>query len=995
MTRQQWSVAGLLFFSGLCALVYQTVWMREFRLVFGASTPATAAVLAIFMAGLGAGSAVLGKRADATANPLGYYARLELFIAAAAALSPFILMLCAKLYFASGGSPALGMTGATIVRLILATLVLGPATFLMGGTLPAAARAAESNADDARRAVALLYGINTLGAVAGALLSTFVLVENLGNRKTLFVAVLVNVLVALRARSMAKNATVAPQTAATSDVDVAERAANPKLVYTAAALVGFAFLLMELVWYRMLSPILGGTTYMFGLVLAVALLGIGMGGTAYALLRGGRPATLGGFALTCGFEALAVAIPFAMGDRIAVFAGTLRQLGLTYGFPGHVSTWALVTMLVVFPAAFISGVQFPLLIALLGRGREHVGRQIGMTYAWNTVGAIVGSLAGGFGIMPLLSAPGAWRLVAVLLTALALVAAARAMRQVAFAVVTVLVGIAAIASILATGPSAAWRNGGVGVGRMPKFDNQNLVRSWTNHARRIVVWERDGRESSVALTALEQLTFIVNGKSDGSARGDAGTQIGIGLIPAILHPQPKTSLVIGLGTGQTAGFLTAVPSMQRVDAVELEPNVVDVARLCAPVNFNVLENKKTHLVIADAREVLLASDRQYDLIVSEPSNPYRAGIASLLTQEFYESVRDRLQPGGIFAQWMQGYGIDASTMQTVYATLRSTFPYVQTWRPSAGDLVMVASQQPITMDAAMLRARVGSEPYASTLFHTWDVTTFEGFLARFVANEQFAAAAAQLAPSLNTDDRTVIEFGFARSLGDDASLYRRLVADAEQAKMHRPLRLRGAVDWSAVDPLRARANEFGEQRARDLWAAANAGRGETEPRIRALAQRAPVDAKLLMGILRTKQRRWDEATGFLRLGFLETRTNPWVDMKTLASALDASLSVSRSDGRRAAVLYDALSQKFAVRLHNTRREFALISIAPLFDGCGAKTLAALHGIEPHTFWDANILTIRANCYALANDPRAQEAWDDLDEYTRAEPAPVVPPRKAR
>lgn len=991
MTRQQWSVAGLLFFSGLCALVYQTVWMREFRLVFGASTPATAAVLAIFMAGLGAGSAILGKRADAKENPLAYYARLELYIAAAAAISPFILMLCAKLYFASGGSPALGMTGATIVRLILATLVLGPATFLMGGTLPAAARAAESNTDDARRAVALLYGINTLGAVAGALLSTFVLVENFGNRTTLFLAVLMNALVALRARVMSRNATVAPQ--ATTEEVVAERAANPKLVYAAAALVGFAFLLMELVWYRMLSPILGGTTYMFGLVLAVALLGIGTGGTAYALLRGGRAATLGGFALTCGFEALAVAIPFALGDRIAIFAGTLRQLGLSYGFAGHVSTWALVTMLVVFPAAFISGVQFPLLIALLGRGRENVGRQIGMTYAWNTVGAITGSLAGGFGLMPLLTTPGAWRLVAVLLTTVALVAAARAIRQVAFAAVTVVVAIASIAAILTTGPSAAWRHGGVGVGRMPRFDAQNFLRSWTNHARRIVVWERDGRESSVALTALEQLTFIVNGKSDGSARGDAGTQIGIGLIPAMLHPDPKTSLVIGLGTGQTAGFLAALPSMQRMDAVELEPNVVEVARFCSPVNFDVLRNPKTNIIIADAREVLLASDRKYDVIVSEPSNPYRAGIASLLTREFYEAVRDRLQPRGIFGQWMQGYGIDASTMQTNYATLRSTFPYVQTWRPSTGDLVMVASMEPITMDVATLRQRVASEPYATTLYNTWDVTTFEGFLARFVANEQFAAAAARLAPALNTDDQTVIEFGFARSLGDDASLYRRLVADAELVNMHRPLRLRGAVDWNAIDSLRARATEFGEQRARDLLNAANEGKAEAEPMIRALAQRASVDATLLLGILRAKQRRWNEATGLLRRGFLETRVRPWGDLKILAGALDASLTVARSDAQRAAALYEALSQPFAVRLHDTRRQFAMISIAPLFDRCGAKTLAALHAVEPHPFWDSNVLTIRANCYALANDARAEEAWEDLETYVSAEPAAVVPPRK--
>jgi len=184
MTRNQWKVAGLLFFSGFCALIYQTVWLRQFRLIFGASTFATGAVLAIFMAGLGVGSALLGKRADAKLRPLAWYARLELLIAASAALSPLLLKLVAKIYFASGGSPALGIGVATVLRLALSLLVLGAATVLMGGTLPAAARAVETDDVDGRRGVALLYGVSTLGAVAGALLSTFVLLEHLGNTKT-------------------------------------------------------------------------------------------------------------------------------------------------------------------------------------------------------------------------------------------------------------------------------------------------------------------------------------------------------------------------------------------------------------------------------------------------------------------------------------------------------------------------------------------------------------------------------------------------------------------------------------------------------------------------------------------------------------------------------------------------------------------------------------------------------------------------------------------
>ncbi|MFZ2492565.1 MAG: fused MFS/spermidine synthase, partial [Thermoanaerobaculia bacterium] len=421
MTRDQWRVASLLFFSGFCALIYQTVWMRQFRLIFGASTFATAAVLAIFMAGLGLGSALLGPRADRKTRPLGYYGTLELLIAASAAVSPLLIALVARIYFSLGGSVTLGVGGASVVRLLLSTLVLAVPTILMGGTLPAAARAVETDSDAGRRAVSLLYGINTLGAVAGTLLSTFVLLEFLGNRSTLLLAVAANLLVGLIARSMSRKL---PEQSPHTETMRAEVSSAPaggmpqRAVYVAAAVVGFAFLLMELVWYRMLSPLLGGTSYMFGLILALALLGIGLGGVAYALLRRGV-ATPGGFALTCTFEALAIAIPFALGDRLAILANALRSLGVT-GFGGHVIGWTIVTSIVVVPAAFIAGIQFPLLISLLGRGRENLGREIGTAYAWNTGGAILGSLAGGFGLLPLLSATGSWRLVVAMLAGLGL-----------------------------------------------------------------------------------------------------------------------------------------------------------------------------------------------------------------------------------------------------------------------------------------------------------------------------------------------------------------------------------------------------------------------------------------------------------------------------------------------------------------------------------------------------------------------------------------------
>ncbi|HSP35996.1 MAG TPA: fused MFS/spermidine synthase, partial [Thermoanaerobaculia bacterium] len=483
------------------------------------------------------------------------------------------------------------------------------------------------------------------------------------------------------------------------------------------------------------------------------------GGAAYSMWSGAKRPSVGTFAVTCTAEALAIIVPFALGDRLAIFANLLRPLG-HIGFGGDVIGWTIVTLIVVLPPAFISGIQFPILIALLGEGGEDVGRDVGAAYAWNTAGAIAGSLAGGFGLMPLLSAPGCWRLVTALLVILGAAFALRGRRIAALAI-----GILALIGIAARGPTAVWRHSGIGAGRAPQPADVNAIRAWIRDARRHLVWNVDGRESSIAILDSDDRVFISNGKADGSARGDCGTQVMAGMIGAIVHPQPKSALVIGLGSGSTAGWLGAVPSMERVDVVELEPAVLRVARDNAAVNHDVLHNPKVHISIADAREVLLTTPRHYDIVFSEPSNPYRAGIASLYTREFYQAVAARLNPGGIFLQWVQAYDIDVTTMRTIYSTTRSVFPYIDTYRTTETDLLFLSTRAPVVYDVPAIRARVARDPYFSAMHFTWRVESAEGFFSTFVGNERLPLAIGK-ADELNTDDKTVVEFGFARSVGD-------------------------------------------------------------------------------------------------------------------------------------------------------------------------------------------------------------------------------------
>lgn len=1025
-------IALLLFGSGFCALIYQTTWLREFRLVFGASTAASAAVVGVFMAGLGFGGIILGRRSESKARPLVFYAGLEALIASSAALSPLLIWATRHLYIQLGGTQTMGIALGTIARLIFAALIIGIPTFLMGGTLPAAARAVVTRDDVSRRSVGVLYGVNTLGAVTGAALGTFYLFENFGNHLTLWWATAVNGIVALSAFYLSKSMPDLKSGFETPDHDQENSrvTTSPIFVFCAAGSVGFAFFLMEMVWYRMLGPLLGGSTFSFGLILAVALLGIGLGGVAYAFFDMKRSASLWLFALTCAAEAFFVAVPYAFGDQIAILTMLLRPLG-TLGFHGHVAAWSAICFIVIFPPAFISGIQFPLLVALLGKGRRYVGSQTGAAYAWNTIGGLIGSLAGGFGLVPLLSAPGVWKFVVVILSLLAILAAclrSGETRRWIRAIAPLSIAVLALAMLTATGPTAFWRHGQIGVGRLKVYHGSaNEMRDLVQTIRRHIKWDVDGIESSVGLQTIDSVEFIINGKSDGNARKDAGTQIMSGLIGVALHPNPEKAMVVGLGTGSTAGWLAAVPSMQRVDVVELEPAVLKVAELCAPVNRNALANPKLHVVIGDGRELLLTMREKYDIIVSEPSNPYRAGVAGLFTREFYQSVESRLNPGGIFLQWVQTYDVDDRTIEIFYRTLGSVFANIESWQTQEGDLLLVASREPVSYDASELRRRLAMEPLKSGLLVAWKASGLEDFLAHYVGDIAVSKVMQNLEPwPLNTDDRTVIEFAFARSVGaPNGFQMAKLQAATHAVHRDRP-KIWGEVDWDAVEEARSAGNQVEQTRETltidqqnrvaavasymqdDVHRALRFWRKQpAEPKslpelmlvaeglatdgnpfavsyIDKLAALRPTDAEALRAQFYWKQGRATQACESLQRFFKMAHEDPWPPLQLIKRSLALAEAVAEADRSKAAAqsLYDILRSPLCVWNWEAERKVRLISIARHLDGekPGQYTASVIETFEPNVIWERYFLEMRKASYAAVHSPRAERAARDLDQF---------------
>ena len=1073
MNPRVFGVSSLLFGSGLCALVYQTVWLREFRLIFGASTLSTAAVLGIFMGGLGIGSLVFGRRSERAREPLRLYSNLEFGIAATVAATPFLVTLARWVYSALGGSLALGPVLGTGARLALSALVLAAPTLLMGGTLPAAARSVVGATDIGRRGLAWLYGANTLGAVTGVVAATFYALEAMGNRQTLWSACALNLIVAMIARQMARTDAGRVRTAAEGNGEPAEprigareeaAPAAPGFVLAASAIVGFAFLLMELVWYRMLSPLLGGSTFTFGLILAIALLGIGLGSALYALAGRRAGATLSAFAWTCALEALCIAAPFALGDRLAVLAAHLRSLS-GMGFGAQALGWALVASVVVWPASVVSGFQFPLLVALLGRGASKLGRHVAHAYALNTLGAIAGSLAGGFGLLPALTAPGAWKLVVFLLAALALTALAMARRasnaglpdeaaetaQVSrpepnfeagrpglFSSLGVLgtITMSAAGMLFTLGPTAVWRHSGVGVGRSGlDAKTLNATRQVENKWRRIMVWQAEGVESSVAIMAAHGASFIVNGKSDGNVRTDAGTQVMGGLIGAALHGNVRRACVIGLGTGCTAGWLGKLPEVERVDVMELEPAILHVARVCELANQHVLDNPKCRVLLGDAREMLLNGHEKYDLVFSEPSNPYRAGIASLFTTEFYQAARARLNPGGLFLQWVQGYEVDGEAIRMALATMGGVFAHVEIWITQPGDLLLVASAEPRAWDLAALRARLIQEPFATAMRRIWGVDTAEGMLAHFAGGAEITRRLAAL-PSQrrNTDDNMLLEFAFARSVGRTGGFdMTELLSAALDVDASRPAVI-GAPDWARVTEEReamfgedlfpppsprASADTQARYRIRRLvienafadasrvlletkpepldprdtvifaHVLAYAGSSEALPLIEKMRAFSPGEAAALTAVLQRRTGRPAQERSALLEAFTAFRHDPWPSDAVLSRAFVLASDLADADTASIGPLVGAMNAApLPGYLMEVGRQTTLSHLTMRQWKSGQEITASGYVFfEPWPEWTRQFLENRYKFYHATGLGNAEVAREQLAEFLSGEPAP--------
>ncbi|MBI3818570.1 MAG: fused MFS/spermidine synthase [Planctomycetes bacterium] len=661
----------LFFISGAAALVYEVVWTRKLTLILGASAPAVGAVLAVFMAGLGAGAALggraCGKFGLAGARAMRGYAALEAAVALLGFASPYLLDFLPILYIPARRVLEPGLL-LTLARAAIAAAALLPATLCMGATLPILVAAFAGGGRDRERGrafgrdVGFLYGLNTLGAFAGILVSAFYLIDTFGVRGAAWSAACANATIAAAALLAARGLRALP--AAPAAVPAPAPALQPserRAALCAFFMSGFSALACEVLWHRYLIYSVGdNSVYAFAQMLATFLFGLALGaaagGLASARLRP-RLLTIGIVQLLAGISILCGIYAFSNRGR-----GAFMELpeGGVRDFAGICWFGFRECLKVELAPTLLFGAMFPLVAQWTAE--SGAAESTGRAGAWNTAGAIGGAVAGGFYLLPQFGLQGG-------LIAAGFVCMLGACGCIAFDA-GLLRARKIVYIMIAAGAAAA---AGAIASRAPSPASGAVL---AEPAVQEIAAYADGASSSVAIVRNKRTgyyTIVVDGDGQAGDRPSAMLHLRmLGHLPVLYHPDPKRALVIGFGAGITAGSVAAHPGL-RVDICELSSRVVELARIFKNSNGGVHDRSNVHITIDDGRNFLLAAREPYDVITTDPIDPDDAGVTSLYCKEFYRMEFDALAPGGVAAQWIPG-GYSEEMYKTLIESFRSVFP---------------------------------------------------------------------------------------------------------------------------------------------------------------------------------------------------------------------------------------------------------------------------------------------------------------------------------
>ncbi len=770
MNRSLKVISFCFILSGVTGLIYEVLWARMLGLVFGATTLAVSTVLAAFMGGLALGSALAGKLGPRIRKPLSTYGLMEIGIAVYALLVPFLFRSVDYVYALIWQRLHPGYFAFSIWRFVLSGLVLLVPTTLMGATLPVLAVALVRSSVKDANSVTRLYACNLVGAILGTLVAGFVLLPLVGVRTTIGFAALLNVLVGVVAISLQRRT----ESAVITDdpqLEVQQSVGRSRFWLFAALASGFVTISTQVSWTRVLTMIIGSSTYAFSIVVALFLIGLALG--AWLVARKDRSQTL---RLTILIVELLTAISLVLSLFVL---NKIPALLVNFGLKLQISSWAGLLLLQIFCAtllilvpAVLMGMVMPLVLVWAGADKTRAVARVGRSYAINTIGAIAGAFITGFLLIPKTSTRFTLLFAATCCLVVACIAyrPAETGRDPALkrALAIGLIPFLIIALFLVAPPmnladlSIGAYDSLVRVLAQSREDPAEQSDPEQQQPVHQLLMYEEGPTATVSVRRDQNtLSMAINGRTNASdSVFDMPTQVMLGQLPVLIAPRNENALVIGYATGITLGSMLQSP-VTSVTCVELEPRTVEASRFFEHVNNRPLDDPRAKLVIDDARTFLRVTPHRYDMIVSEPSHPWVPGVANLFTQEFFELGRSRLNDDGIFVQWVQIYQLSTESLRSVLATYHSVFPHVLVFRvggmSKGKDLLLVGSNQPLNIDRLparcddqLMRAELARIGMTQAAIKDW-----------FVCDETKLGPAVAGA-KINTDDNMHIEMTVPR-----------------------------------------------------------------------------------------------------------------------------------------------------------------------------------------------------------------------------------------
>ncbi len=774
--------------SGALGLAYEILWVRRLLLVFGSSVHAVSTVLSVFFGGLALGGWWFGKRVDRSpASGLRGYALLEGGIGLYAFLTPTLFNALERVYIpiyrASGMSSQVLVSAAFLCS---AVVLLIPTT-LMGATFPMLSRFLIHQGKERGFKIARLYGYNTIGAVLGTLGVYHIGLPMLGLSKSLLCAGVMNIGISLlclifdrrleafgfheslRAARAAFNQTTDEASEILTAFPTQQRPSDSLgWLLVAFGISGAAAMSYEVVWTRTLSLILGSSIYAFCIILATFLTGIALGSLLIERYLRQHSATIRqviGIQWILGIYGLC-SIPL-----FGQLPDAMVRLWTSLGGSFEKMLWVQVILSVsvmVLPT-FLMGILFPIVGDLVTKPMIAFGRRLGNAYAINTLGGILGSFLSGFVMIPLLGLP--WTIA---VTAMANLFAGFLLyvlyvrrvavgpsltRRLAASVLGLVIAFIVSARILIPG----WQNQVFASGPYlgPEIFHNLSIREAT--AQTQLLYYRDSLNATVSVHKTQETLFLrVGGKTDASNGPDMSTQILSAHLPLLLHGNAKSALVIGLGSGVTLGHVGRYP-VSTIHCAEIDSAVVEAARYFKDYNDHIHDDPRVRIFVADGRNLLLAASGQYDVIISEPSNPWMANLAYLFTQEFYALAKRTLADGGIMCQWLQLYNIFPQDVKLILKTFHRVFPYVSVWSSLPGDLLLIGSQAPHALEFSELTRRM-ADPRLKESLTAIGITQPEALLELYwMGNREVERVSAGI-DWTHQDDQPSIEFTAPRAM---------------------------------------------------------------------------------------------------------------------------------------------------------------------------------------------------------------------------------------